>query len=177
MSTKDGIEIALFIDRKEQVMKQLFLLSMLALSFNAFAATTGDITISGVVDPELSITLSTNTYTTLDIKAGGDHAVAVATEICNDLDGYKIYAHSTYGSELRNTANANVKTTYVVKYDGSTTGVALGAGSANKVQLKDSGALTTAANYDSNVVVDVTAFADAPAGTYADTVTLEIVAN
>lgn len=158
-------------------MKKLFLLPIFALSFSAFAATTGDITISGTVDPELSISLSTNTYATLDITGGGDHTVAVATEICNDLDGYKIYAHSTYGSELRNAANSAVKTTYTVKYDGSATGVTLGAGSANKVELKDSGALTTAANHDSNIVVDVTAFADAPAGTYADTVTLEVVAN
>ena len=159
-------------------MKNLFLLSALVLTYNAYAygATQGDITISGTVDPELSIALDVATYTTLDIKAGGDHSVATATEVCNDLDGYKIFGYSVNGSELRNTANAAVKTTYTVKYDGAAT-VSLGAGSANKVELKDSGALTIATTDTSAVVVYVDALANAPAGTYEDTVTLEIVAN
>ncbi|MBD66859.1 MAG: hypothetical protein CME62_16775 [Halobacteriovoraceae bacterium] len=157
-------------------MKNLFILTALVLSLKSFAATTGDITISGTVDAELSLTLSTNSYTTLDIEGGGDHTVATANEVCNDLDGYKIYGYSTNGSELQNTDNTNVSTSYTVKYDGSSA-VSLGAGSANKVQLKDSGALTSSADEDSDIVVDVSAFATAPAGTYTDTITLEIVAN
>ena len=155
--------------------KTLATLALLG-TFGAFAATDGQITISGEVQPELAISLSTNTYTTLDIINGGDHTVAVATEECNDLDGYKIYGYSDNGSELQNQDNTAVGTSYTVKYDGATA-KSLGAGAANRVELKDSGALTAAADYDSNVVVDVTAFAAAPAGEYEDTITLQIEAN
>lgn len=157
-------------------MKKLITLFTLSMTAVSFGATTGDITISGTVAPELSLSLSASSYTTLNITSGGDHSVAQATEVCNDLDGYKIFGYSVNGSQLQNQSNTAVKTSYTVKYDGGSA-VSLGAGAAAKVQLKDSGSLTQAADYDSNVVVDVTAFANAPAGTYSDTITLQIVAN
>ena len=157
-------------------MKKIIGLLVILGTVSAYADTEGEITISGEVDPEISLELSTDTYDTLDIINGGDHTVAVATENCNDLDGYKIYGYSTNGSELRNEDNANVKTSYTVKYDGGS-GVSLGAGAANRVELKDSGALTSAADVDSNIVVNVSAFATAPAGVYQDKITLQIEAN
>jgi len=152
------------------------LLITLLLSGNLFAAISGDITISGVVPSTISISLNQSTYTSIDIVNGGDHSVATATETCSDLDGYKIYGYSTNGSQLQNTGNAAIKTAYQVKYDGGSA-TSLGAGVGNKVQLKDSGALTASTTDTSAVVVDVTAFAAAPAGTYSDTITLQIEAN
>lgn len=157
-------------------MKNLITILTLIGSFSAFSATQGDITISGTVAAELSLSLSTNTYSSLDIVNGGDHTVAVATEECNDLDGYKVYGYSANGSQLENQANTSVKTAYTLKYDGAG-GQTLGTGAANRVELKDSGSLTEAADESSDVVVDVTAFASAPAGTYQDTITLQIEAN
>jgi hypothetical protein len=157
-------------------MKNIIGLLIVLGSFNSFAAVEGDLTISGTVAPEISLSLSTNTYTTLDILAGGDHSVATATEVCNDLDGYKIYGYSVNGSQLENQANTAVKTAYSVKYDGASA-VTLGQGSAAKVILKSSGALTASADYDSSIVIDVTSMPTAPAGVYQDTITLQIVAN
>ena len=157
--------------------KLLVLITALTMSTASFAAATGDIVISGIVEAAISIALSTNTYSTLDIVNGGDHSVAIATETCSDLAGYKIYGYSVNGSELINTTSSANKTAYTIKYDGAVAGVSLGAGSANRVELKDSGTLTASTTDTSTVVVDVTAFAAAPAGTYSDTITLQIEAN
>jgi hypothetical protein len=157
-------------------MKVILGLAVVLGSMSAYSATQGDITISGTVDPELSLTLSATSYSNLDIINGGDHSVATATENCNDLDGYKIFGYSTNGSELQNQATPTVKTSYTVKYDGGSA-VTLGSSAANKVQLKDSGALTSSVSNSSTVVVNVNAYSNAPAGVYQDVVTLQIVAN
>ena len=78
-------------------MKKIIGLLAVLGSFSAYAATQGDLTISGTVVPELSLSLSQNNYTALKITTGGDHTVATATEVCNDLDGYKIYGYSANG--------------------------------------------------------------------------------
>lgn len=169
----------MFNGKQEKKMKQTLKKTMTVLtligSMSTFAATTGDITISGTVAPELELSLSATTYTTLPIVAGGSATVATANEVCNNLDGYKIYGHALNGA-LENQSNTAVSTTYDIDY-GSSTGVTLGVGSANKVELKDSGVLTASADVDEDIVVNVDAFATAPAGTYQDTITLEIVAN
>lgn len=158
-------------------MKKFLVGLALITSFSAIAATSGNISISGTVAPVLELTLDSNSFTTLDILAGGDHLVATATEKTNDSDGYKVYAHSANGSELRRGGTSTTfKTAYAVKYDGAA-GQTLGAGLANKVELKDSGALTGLTTDTSTIVVDVTAYPTAPDGTYSDTITLNIEAN
>lgn len=158
-------------------MKKLIVGLTLLSSFSALAATSGSISISGTVEPVLELSLDSSSFTTLDILAGGDHLVATATEKSNDSDGYKIYAHSDNGSELRrNGTSTTYKTSYTLKYDGGSA-VTLGVGAANKVEVKDSGALTGLTTDTSQVVVDVTAYASAPDGTYSDTIVLNIEAN
>lgn len=159
-------------------MKKLLIGLLATSTVSAFAATSGDITISGTIAPVLSISLSTNTYNTLDIINGGDTSVATATEECNDLDGYKIYGYSVNGSELRKDGTSTVyKTAYTVKYDGAGTGVTLGAGVGNRVELKDSGALTGLTQDTSDLTVNLNAAPTLPEGTYSDTITLQIEAN
>lgn len=157
-------------------MKVILGFALVLGSVSAFSATQGDITISGTVAPELSLSLSTSSYSNLDIVNGGDHTVATATEVCNDLDGYKVYGYSANGSQLENQDNTDVQTSYTLKYGGASA-VTLGSSDANKVELKDSGALSASVSHDSSVVVDVNAFSNAPAGVYQDVVTLQIVAN
>lgn len=159
-------------------MKKLLIGLLTMASTASFAATSGDITISGSIAPILSISLSTNTYNTLDLVNGGDTSVATATEQCNDLDGYKIYGYSVNGSELRKDGSSTTyKTAYTVKYDGAGTGVSLGAGVGNRVELKDSGVLAGLTQDTSDLTVNVTAAPNLPEGTYSDTITLQIEAN
>lgn len=158
-------------------MKKLIALTTTLTTLTGFAATSGNLSIEGTVDAELSIALDTSSFDTLDIINGGDHSVATATEVSNDTDGYKVYGYSANGSQLRRGGTSTTyQTGYTLKYDGAS-GVSLGEGSANRVELKDSGALTGLTTDTSSVVINVTAYADAPQGTYSDTITLEIEAN
>lgn len=163
---------------EETIMKKLILGLLITSTTTVFAATSGNINLSGTIDPVLSISLSSSSYNTLDLENGGDTSIATATEQCNDLDGYKVFGYSTNGSELRlDGTNTTHKTSYTVKYDGANSGVSLGAGVANRVQLKDSGVLSGLTSDTSDLTVNVTGNSNLPAGTYSDVITLQIQAN
>ncbi|MCO4756063.1 MAG: fimbrial protein, partial [Bacteriovoracaceae bacterium] len=138
-------------------------------------ATTGDLLLQGVVDDVLSIEVTpTADATDLDIVAG-ESALLVATveEKSNDLDGYTVKMSSTNGGKLVHGTDATKSTTYQISYDGA----APQAPATTDSTVKVSGALAGLTTDTSNVNVSVDAYAQAPAGTYSDTVTFTIEAN
>lgn len=158
-------------------MKKLLVLSALLLTTGAAqAASTGTLLLQGTVAlvNDIVVTPNGSNNTTLDI-VGGAAGVLVASvaETSNNLTGYKINAKSDNGSELRNTSDATKKTTYTISYDGGSA-VTL---TTSYQQVKNVTSLTGLTTNNSNVNATVAAYAAAPAGTYSDTVTFQIVAN
>ncbi len=158
-------------------MRTLLLLpAALFLTQHAHAADTGTLLLQGVVNVVNSIVVTPNgtNNTTLDIVNGeSGKLVASVAETSNNLTGYKINAKSLNGSELRNTSDSSKKTTYTLSYDGGSA-VSL---STTYQEVKNVSSLTALTTNNSNVNVNVNAYASAPAGTYEDTVTFQIVAN
>lgn len=154
-------------------------LLMIGLAFSAsatFAADTGTLLLQGVVNVVNSISIIPNgsNNTSLDIVGGeSGKLVASVSETSNNLTGYKINAKSLNGSELRNASDASKKTTYTMNYNG---GAAVTL-TTNYQQVRNVSSLSALTTNTSNVAVNVAAFASAPAGTYSDTVTFQIVAN
>lgn len=142
----------------------------------ALAADTGTLLLQGTVAVVNSIVVTPNgsNNTSLDIVNGeSNKLVASVQETSNNLAGYKINAKSLNGSELRNASDATQKTTYTLSYDGASPVTLTTA----YQQMKNVTSLPGLAVDNSDVAVTVAAFASAPAGTYEDTVTLQIVAN
>ena len=156
--------------------KKLLLATILSLvSIQANAAATGTLILSGTVAAACNITVTPNgsNNTTLDIVAGETNKnVASVNESCNNATGYKINIKSDNGGELRHTGNASLKTTYTIVYDGQTI-----TPTTNFQQAKNVSVLNSPSNYNAPVLVNVAAYANALAGTYTDTVTMQIVAN
>jgi hypothetical protein len=158
-------------------MKSLYLIPLaLIVSTQAQAADTGTLLLQGVVASTNNIVITPNgsNNTSLNITAGDNNKlVASVVESSNNLTGYKINAKSANNSELRHGTSANVKTTYTLSYNGGTAATL----SQNYQQVKNVTQLNGMTSNTSNVVVNVAALASAPAGTYSDTVTFQIVAN
>lgn len=158
--------------------KLLFIVAglMASTAFGAYSAS-GTLTISGVVLAinELEITPINNTNLNIE---GGETARLVGTvsERSNSFTGYKISMSSLNGSKLVNAADVsgNTNTAYTVSYDDNASYVSL-TSSAQVVKTVSS--LTALTTVSSNVKVNVTAKAGAPAGTYSDTITISIAAN
>ena len=152
--------------------------TLLALgSVSAFAATSGDLILSGTVAPVLSLSVSPSGNTNLDIENGETgKQVATVDEECNDPDGFTVKAYSTNGSSLVHEDKSTLSTAYTLSYDGGPN-QSLGAGPAGAISLKSSGDLTVKYSNVSNVKVNVSAYTNAPAGVYSDTVTFLIEAN
>lgn len=152
------------------------LIALLALfAVQAQAASTGTLILSGTVAAACNITVTPNgsNNTTLNITGGETNKlVASANETCNNATGYKINIKSDNGGELRHSGNASLKTTYTLTYDGTTV-----TPTTNFAQVKNVTVLNSPANVNSNINVTVAAYPAALAGTYSDTVTVQIVAN
>lgn len=143
---------------------------------SAQAADTGTLLLQGTVAVVNNIVVTPNgsNNTSLDIVGGASGVlVASVAETSNNLTGYKINVKSLNGSELRNSADATKKTTYTLSYDG---GSAITLTSSYQ-QVKNVSSLSGLTTNNSNVNATVAAYAAAPAGTYNDTVTFQIVAN
>lgn len=156
--------------------RALLLLPALFVAQQSIAADTGTLLLQGVVTVvnSLAVTPNGTNNTTLDIVNGeSGKLVASVAETSNNLTGYKINAKSLNGSELRNNSDATKKTTYTLSYDGGSA-VSL---TTSYQQVKNVSSLSALTTNNSNVNVNVNAYASAPAGTYEDTVTFQIVAN
>lgn len=157
-------------------MRTLTILCGFLFSMHSYAADTGTLLLQGVVDAVNSIVVTPNgtNNTSLDIVNGeSGKLVASVAETSNNLTGYKINAKSLNGSELRNNSDANKKTTYTLNYD-SGSAVTL---TTSYQEVKNVNSLSALTTNNSDVNVNVAAYASAPAGTYSDTVTFQIVAN
>lgn len=158
-------------------MKSLTLVALaLALTTQAQAADTGTLLLQGTVEVINNIVVTPNgsDNTSLNIVAGeSSKLVASVQEESNNIAGYKINVKSLNGSELRNLSDATKKTTYTLAYGGASA-VTL---TTDYQEVKNVTSLTGLTTADSDVNVTVAAYATAPAGTYEDTVTFQIVAN
>ncbi|KHD88602.1 MAG: hypothetical protein OM95_08135 [Bdellovibrio sp. ArHS] len=151
-------------------------MATLALGSTAMAASSGTLLLQGTVSVVNDIVVAANTAnnTSLNITGGETGKnVATVTETSNNLNGYKIKISSPTGGELRHTTNSAQKTTYKIGYDGAASVTPTVAG----VVVKNVTALTGLTTDTSEVAVDVTAYANAAAGTYQDTLTIAIEAN
>lgn len=150
----------------------LMIVGLLASTIT-FAASTGDLTISGVVAPINDIVITPKAAATaLNILAGETaKSVADVSETSNSATGYKISMRSANGGSLNNTSSPTVKkTAYTVAYAGSSTYVSL----TTVDQVVKSVSSSSLVTNSSDVSVNVTAFGTAPAGTYQDIITISI---
>jgi hypothetical protein len=150
----------------------------LALGQSVWAASSGNLTLSGsvAVVNDISITANGSNNTTLNIVAGETAKnVAAVDETSNNAAGYKIYMYSTNAGELRHSVDPLKKTTYTISYGGGSYGAP--PLSASPVQVKNVSSLAGLATATSQVLITVVAYPTAIAGSYSDTLTLSIVAN
>lgn len=153
---------------------KLFGILLSLLSVPSHAATTGTLQLQGVVPANCNVVVTPNgSNLNLDIVNGeSNRLIATSNEMCNNLSGYKINVKSTNGGELRNTGNASVKTTYQISYGGQTVTPTTAYQTVKNVTV-----LNSPANVNSEVRINVTAYPNAIAGTYSDTVTVQIETN
>lgn len=156
-------------------MKGFLTLALVLATTATFAASTGTLYISGMIDPvnELVITPTVDAVT-LNI-AGGEvgKLVGVATEKSNNRTGYKILISSANASKLVDSIDGSKYTSYTLSYDGSE----YTSLSSSPQQIKNVTSLPGLTSYSSNVKVNVNPYPNGPAGLYQDTVTVSIVAN
>ncbi len=155
-------------------MKMNKLLGLLGLMASvSFAASTGNLTLSGTVTATYNITITPDgtNNTTLNILAGESlKSVADVLEESNDPAGYKIQATSANNGKLKNGTVDEVS--YQVKYGaGSLTSLTTSAQT-----LFTSSTLSSPASNSQNVKVSFTGKPTALAGTFSDTVTFSISA-
>ena len=146
-------------------------------SSTCYGLSTGTLLLQGTVaaNNNLTVVPVSSAATSLDIVNGNTSSILVATvnEVSNNLTGYKINIKSSNGGTLQNSSDATKKTTYTLAYDGGTAMTLTTSYQA----AKNISSLSGYTSYNSNVNVNVAAYATAPAGTYQDTVTFQIVAN
>ena len=155
-------------------MRKFIILLLLLMPTMTFAAISGTLVLSGTVALVNSIAITPGNNTTLDIVAGESAKnVASVAETSNDLLGYKVYLSSVNAGQLKALTDPTKLTSYQVKYD---TGSYV-TPTALPVQVKNVTSLSALTTNTSQVLVNVTAYAVAPADTYSDTITLSIAAN
>ena len=148
----------------------LFIIALFALSSNSNATSQGTLILTGIVGAEFNLVITPNgNNVMLPVVAGGTTLVASVTESTNNSSGYKILLKTTNGGVLKNTiSGVDVDTApYQLKYDGTT----ITPTTTN--QVVKTGTLGTDV---SDIEVILPAKPTAVAGTYTDTVTVEIVA-
>ncbi|MGE3260668.1 MAG: hypothetical protein AB7K68_02705 [Bacteriovoracia bacterium] len=152
------------------------LLALFLSTSAANAASSGTLLLSGVVPlvNDIAITANGSNNSTLNIS-GGETAklVASVSETSNNSSGYTVTLSSANAGQLKLASDATKKTAYQISYNGGSY-VSPAVSPATVKTVSSLGTLTT---NSSPVRVNVTAFANAPAGTYSDTITLAIVAN
>ncbi len=161
---------------KKTIMKAFFLGTLIS-SFGAQAATTGQLLLQGVVPAILAISVSPQPIATaLDLTSTQtDLLIGSVSEQSNSNTGYKITVSSLNdGSLLRSGGSETFN--YTFKYDGQSINL---VGSSNTPVTAKTEGTGGSYNTSSDVTVSYTGVAAASmvAGTYQDTLTLEISAN
>jgi len=148
------------------------LLGLIAFSGQAYALTTGEINLSGTVDPEYSISVSeAGAASDLDIVNGESATnIATVTELSNDPAGYKVQLRSTNAGKIVNEDDSGAFVTYSLSYNGSSI---TPTASFQDARTEASAALTP--GNTSEVTITFTGLGtSATAGEYTDTIELEI---
>lgn len=154
-------------------MKSIIFAAMTVLTTTAFAATQGLLTLTGVVDVRYEISLSTSSATVDIINGEANRVVAQATEVSNNLSGYKISMKSQNAGQLRNSSDATKFVAYTISYDDSATQHSL---LTTDTVVKPASALSGLTTDVSNIRVSFPAQPNAAAGTYSDVLTVSISA-
>ena len=142
------------------------------------AATTGTITLSGLIAQSCNITVTPQTgYNALDLTASPANLnVAIVNEQCNDPKGYTVAvttANGTTTGVLKGAIAGNPDTvSYTMTYNGGA--VTLAGSSAT---VTDVTAKTAAAGVNKNLNIAYTGNANLGADTYSDTLTFTITAK
>lgn len=148
----------------------LSIILLFIMSSKSIAASQGTLILTGIVGAEFNLVITPNANaTTLPVASGGTVLVASVLESTNNSSGYKIVLKTSNGGVLKNTiSGVDVDTApYQLKYDG----VLVTPTTTN--QVVKTGTLGTDT---SDIEVILPAKPNAVAGTYTDTVTVEIVA-
>ena len=145
------------------------------VGMNAYAASSADLTLTGSVEQDCSVSLDTASYTIDLINGEADSSVATVTEVCNDADGYVISFSSFNGGFMQNDDNADEKKNYSISY-GS------GTGSIDGESLSESQSVAYNTFTASNpVALRMTLPSHGTgvlaAGTWSDTITVSIAAQ
>ncbi len=154
-------------------MKTIIFAAMTALTTTAFAATQGLLTLTGVVDVRYEISLSTSSASVNITGGEANRVVAQATEVSNNLTGYKILMKSQNAGRLRNASDATKFVAYTISYDDTATQYSL---LTTDTVVKPATALAGLTTDVSNIRVSFPAQPNAPAGTYSDLITVSISA-
>lgn len=154
--------------------KLLIALLTLAFTSSAMAATTGSLTIQGVVPAVVAITVTgQGTYNNLSLSTtAADLLVANVVEQSNDGLGYKVTVASANAGLLKNGTLGQV--TYTAKYNATVFTL-----STTPVQVTNQGPQTTVVNVTKPLVISYTGVpaVNMMSGTYSDTLTFTITAN
>jgi hypothetical protein len=156
------------------VKKAILTAIVLLASATTFAASSGELTISGTVSAVNDIIITPKAAATALNIIGGESAKSVATvsETSNSVTGYTISMRSANGGLLVNLDNDTKSTSYQVSYNG---GDYLSLSTVDQpVKSTSTSELVTES---SDVSVNVSAYGTAPAGTYEDVITISIAAN
>ena len=159
-------------------------LLVVLLASSVQAASTGTLTLSGVVAPSFNLTVTPNgSNTNLDIINGQTVVVATVTELSNNATGYRILVSSLNAGKLK---SGPTEIAYTASYAGNAYGNPPSPGSSSLLAAPrvnsthtmklTSGPSNLPAGTVSNVSVTVPASPNTNSGTYSDTVTFEIVA-
>lgn len=172
-----------------KMIKTLAAVGALAFSANAFAASQGALTITGVVGNNTYLSLTSmggndaNVDQTLNVDQIVNGAVTSKTfanifhEVSNSTGGYKITVSSAQAGELRGPGTAKVK--YSLDY--SSAKITIADCALTAACEASSGGLTAKTSSAASVVVKATStaaeIAALPSGTYSDVVTVTIAAQ
>ena len=150
----------------------------LVVSQNLMAASIGSILLSGTVAVvnEVVITANGSHNTSLNITGGeSGKNIASVLETSNNPEGYVITLCSDNAGELRHSNDSSQKTTYSVSYDGGS--YQAPPACSNALEVKSVSSMSGLGSDTSQILVNVTAFPLAPAGSYSDSLTISIAAN
>jgi hypothetical protein len=152
--------------------KLITALTLTTLASTAFAGTSVDLVLKGVIAPilELSLAADPNAQNLPLDQSPSNLKVGTLTEKSNYAQGYKIKAKSTNGGKLVNGSDQNISISYSMTYDNS--GISL---STSPSQIYTTANLKGTFTKDLKISYSVPA--NPAAGTYTDTVQFTIEAN
>ena len=137
----------------------------------AQAATSADITLSGSVAQDCSVSLSSANYT-VDLVAGEtDATVATVTEKCNDADGFVISFSSENSGVLQNDDNPSEQKSYTISY-----GTSISSQSLSQDRSQTYSTFTANNEVPLKMNLDAHTVGVLAAGTWSDTITISIAA-